>query len=460
MRLIDPKNGQVLWTHTGLGPRLGTLSVENDIVVTAFASDKGEKDKDGDPRQVLYGALRLSLEGAEKLWVMPDEPRNRFHWKHDKGPRYRTSPRDGLVYLGISPDQRQPGEARGRVVVVEAATGKIIDEKPINESLSNPIPIENKLWVTHDYSHSNPITQSYWQAGRELRQLSGVFAMPHASITGYYIDLEPVYYKGRLYFRGMEGILCYDLRKQDAEATRILRLSVPQAVTGLSRDRALRLYTDDGSITHGNLVGSDQLHDVDVSRLQLDGDKLTGELDIGIYEGRHPESYFIDAKIENGQVSGTIAAVEKRFGKPLEMEDQITAMVHQPAWMPPASYVLRLENAARNRENRPGRLLLLPTVRDGKIVHIAGWADQTTKSPPAIYYDKLRIEDGRLVGELAVRYRPDRWTTPLVEHGDTAAAVYQIDARLQKGDGEKLGSYTGMYGAALKRTAPLEGSVE
>ncbi|MFW6061509.1 MAG: PQQ-binding-like beta-propeller repeat protein [Planctomycetota bacterium] len=457
LRLVDPRTGEVLWTYTGLGPRLGTLSVEGDIVMVAFPSEKGITDSDGDPRQVLYGALRLGLDGAEKLWVMPDEPQNRFHWKHDKGPRYRTSPRDGLAYFAIAPDERPEGAPRARLIVAELDSGEILAEKPMNVSLGNPIPMENRLWVIHDYAHSNPISQSYWTAGRDPQELTGVVEMPHDSITGYYVDLEPIYHKGRVYFRGLEGLICYDLRKRDPQTSRTIRLEVPASLTGLRRDRTVRVYVSGGEITHGDLAGGGRIHDVDTSHLRLEGDRLTGGIGIGIYAGRHPEMYHLDARVSDGEVRGRMAIAEPAFSEPLELSGQIESMEHQPAWMPPATHTIVLTEAARNRPGEAGRLILLPTIRDGEIQHVAAWADHTTTSPPAVYYTGLRVRDGRLVGEVQVRYRPDKWTTPLVEHGETAGATYTIDADL---DGQgRIGSYTGTYGTALERSAEITGTV-
>lgn len=459
LRLIDPRNGSVIWTHTGLGPRLGTLSVNGDIVITAFASEKGPQDRDGLARQVRYGALRLSLQGATQLWVMPDEPQNRFHWKHDKGARYRTSIRDGLLYLVIAPDDRPKGAPRARLLVINPLNGQIIATRPVDESIGNPIPMEDKLFVVHDYAHSNPISQSYWTAGRSPRQLNGIVDMPHDSITGYYIDLEPIYYKGRLYFRTLEGIICYDLRQPMTPDSAALQLNLPDALTGSSRDKTITLYLDGSSVTHGNTTGSSRLHDVDVSRLRFDGSTLDGDIGLGVHDGTRNEYYHVDATIADGALRGTISVIEQPFAKPLRVAGSVTAMQHQPAWMPPATHTIVLNDAARNIEGQPGRLILLPTIRGDSIIHVAAWADHTTRTPPAVYYDQLKVEDGKLKGAVWVRYRPDQWTTPLVEHDDTAVARYDINVDLTTSDQQTIGQYTGQYGVALRRSQPLVGTV-
>ena len=454
MRLVDPKTGAVLWTKTGLGPRLGTLAVSGDVVITTWSSQIGA-EKDETPPLVRYGALRLTLKGAETLWVMDDKPENAFHWKHDKGPRYRTSIADGLAYLCIAPE----GTRRLRLVVLDPQTGKVFSDQDMGTggSFGNPIPMEDKLWVIHDYAHTDPITQSWWTAGKNPKRLNPEIGLPHRAITGYYIDMEPIYSKGRVYFRTLEGLICYDLRKPDPATSRTLQIELPAALTGLASPRTLSLYVVDGKVHHGGVSGSGRTHAVDASGLTLRDNRLSGEMKIGLEEATKPEPYKVDMRIDGDRVSGTITAVEEAFDSPVSRQGKVTAMQHQANWMPPATHVLNLEDAALNVARNPGRLLLFLTVRDGKLHLVQGWADQTTKARPAVYADDLKLVDGRLQGTVAVRYRPDEWTTPLVGKGTSAAATYDIDARLA-GAGD-LGRYSGTLGAKPERAVEVSGRV-
>jgi hypothetical protein len=79
LRLIDPKDARVIWHVRRLGPELGTLTPTRDIVVL----NVGSQDEDGKYKYGIYGALRLSLKGAEKLWTLPDTPRYQHWWKID-----------------------------------------------------------------------------------------------------------------------------------------------------------------------------------------------------------------------------------------------------------------------------------------------------------------------------------------------------------------------------------------
>lgn len=459
LRLIDPKDGKVLWTHTGLGPRLGTLTVWNDILIVAFDSEKGPKDKNGKPTLVRHGALRLSLKGAEKLWVMPDDPGYWFHWKHDKGPRYRQSIRDGLLYVGIGLEKYDDPSGRLKLMVVEADSGKVVSEQitGIADGLGNPILVEDRMLLLHDYAHSNPVTQSYWTAEKKPRKLNGKVAMPHDSITGYYVDLEPIYWDGRLIFRTLEGLKCYDLRRPDPEQSRTLRLTVPPRLTGRRGQTYVNLFVADGKVTHGGVVGASTLHTVETSNLRLKGDRLTGEVGLELGAPNRPEPYALDLTIgKRGHADGRMRTFERGFKKPLSLSGRISTTAHQGAWMPGCTHVLLLEDAARNASNSPGRLLLFLTVNDaGDIERVEGWADHTTKTPPAVFDDGLELENGRLTGSVVVRYRADKWTTPLVGHGTTAAARYALDCEI--GKGETSGTYEGEYGIAWEATAGVGG---
>jgi hypothetical protein len=77
-----------------------------------------------------------------------------------------------------------------------------------------------------------------------------------------------------------------------------------------------------------------------------------------------------------------------------------------------------------------------------------------------VYPEALELEDGKLSGEIVVRYRADAWTEPLVAEGTTAAARYTFEATLAKGDRENVGRYDGRYGVAWSKEAALTGRVE
>lgn len=65
---------------------------------------------------------------------------------------------------------------------------------------------------------------------------------------------------------------------------------------------------------------------------------------------------------------------------------------------------------------------------------------------------------GGTVNPTVVRFRPDAWSAPLSEKGDSAAAMYKMDCKLVKGG--EAGSYVGTYGVKWSQEGQLKGKVE
>lgn len=458
LRLIDPADGKIVWTYKGIGPHLGTVTVVDDIVILPFTSEKSDKTRRGVPALHMYGAMKLTLQGPEKLWVLPDQPAYWQHWHHDKGPRYRVAARDGKAYISIDMERDYiKGPKRGNLLVVDVKTGKILSEQRTRRG-GVPCLFEDRILLLQDYAHSNPVTLSYWTADDKPRKLNGTMAMPYDAISGYYVPIEPIYYKGKIYCRSLLGMHCFDLRKPEPEQAGTIRMEIPARLTG-DRTRQVSLFLRDGQISHAGLSGSSRIHAVDPFRLQWDGRQLSGAFLAAVSSPYNAERYAVKGRADkDGRLTGQITAEQDGFAQPIERSGKIVSINHQPNWMPPCTHLFVLEGAALNVDRKPGRLIVFLTLRNGEILKATGWADHTTKTMPAVFADKLKLEDGRLTGCLTVRYRADEWTTPLVESGTTAAAEYEIDCKL-KGNG-KLGSYTGTYGIEWSRSDELVGKVK
>jgi len=156
---------------------------------------------------------------------------------------------------------------------------------------------------------------------------------------------------------------------------------------------------------------------------------------------------------DDGWLTGTITSTLNAFKKPIAREGEVTAIEREPHWMPVCTHVLQLHDAAIQQGGRPGRLLLFLTVEDAQLIRVEGFANRTTQARPVINAEQLALTDGRLSGVFQVQYRADEWAQPLTEQGYTAAAEYEIDAKLA-GSG-KSGSYKGLFGVRWTRTAPL-----
>ena len=461
-RLLDAADGSVLWTLEGLANQLGTIDVTGDVAIMSTRSEAADDEK----RNALFGAFRLSRDGAEKMWTLPDEPGYRHSWTLDRGAERRAAVWGDRVYMvvGIKP--------LNQLITVDLSSGKILSQENINGIA--PYPMEDHLLVYADRAHTDKVTASWWSLEDPDRPVmsSGVKAFPMRTITGYEVPIEWPVVDGVLYARTFRGLAAISLRKPTATAeNKTLRMTIPGEFLGLSRVAHATLTQRDGRLTHGSFRESGDLHAINTSDASWDGRRVTGTLWIDTRGERAPGRYEIDAGVDPAtadgagdgageavNLRGTITSRVPAFDTPSAWSGLISAMEHQDHWMAPATHVLRLEHAAIQRGGKRGRLLLLITARDGRLERVTGWADQTTQTPPVIDPSGLTLEGEQLTGTVRVRYRPDRYTAPLTEEGDTAAAAYEIEARLGDAtDGHQVGQYLAIYGVAWEQTVELIG---
>ncbi|MFP4435619.1 MAG: PQQ-binding-like beta-propeller repeat protein, partial [Phycisphaerae bacterium] len=104
---VEPKTGKELWRiEEGLGKNADSLYLADD---TLFANIQTERKA---PGQV--GAFRLSAEGAEKIWELPEK----YPYKAQNRPLIAN---DGLLL-------HRNGDKSGVAVIVQIATGEIVKE--------------------------------------------------------------------------------------------------------------------------------------------------------------------------------------------------------------------------------------------------------------------------------------------------------------------------------------------
>ncbi|MFP3937148.1 MAG: PQQ-binding-like beta-propeller repeat protein [Phycisphaerae bacterium] len=456
VRLIDPANGNILWTHEGLGPFMGTLSPHGDLVVL----NASPADPQADDDYGLYGGFRISLNGLERLWTLPDEQSYYHSWTKDRGPRLRVPIRDGLAYICLPRAAPREGEDRHLMLVVDAETGEIKSRIEGTRAGGFPMLIEDRIMLHKDHAHSNPVTSAWWKAGQEPTQLNGETSWPHDSITAYCTQIETPYVNGRIYMRALDGLVCYDLRKPDESRSQTLKLSIPEKVTGKREDLDASIYVIDEECSHGGFEAAPVYRAIEASELRLRQDNLEGYVLVDLQHTGHPERYDIDARLSSdGSISGMISTSEEAFEEPLDVSGEIHLGERQPEWMPECTHVLWLQGASVRKDGQRQPMFVFLTIEDGDVVAATGMATRTTKAWLLVNADGLEVKSGRITGELVVRHRPDEWTTPLTGNGSTAGGVYEIDIAADGAEGV-VGSYTGTYGAAWRLTADINGRVE
>jgi outer membrane protein assembly factor BamB len=195
---FEPKTGKELWRiQEGLGKNADSLHIDGDVL---FANVQTERKA---PGQV--GAFRLSLEGAEKIWELPE--------KHVYGAQNRPLiANDGLLLL-------RHNDKSGKAVIAKIDTGEIVKELQFPKARGFLYRVGDRLILQRDVSHSKTPLYMYSFRMDNLRQMGEVWPTLHTPTSGYWpITISHAIADGRMFIRGARGIFCYDLRRTPAPA--------------------------------------------------------------------------------------------------------------------------------------------------------------------------------------------------------------------------------------------------
>jgi outer membrane protein assembly factor BamB len=219
LRLIDPKDGKVLWKVEKLGNTHFSLAPsEKHVLVNVGSKTMGW----GDAPWMLLGCYRLSLEGAELVWTMPDELEVWHEALYEASDWRKYLIRDGRVYYYSR--SRNPDKSDvWAFFIFDEETGKVLYRQRGRGEAEVPVPgqhylIEDRLLQVPDASHGTRITLRLWTTDpKDLRPLCAGWDPPHPGTTAYNVFMEFPYVDGRILMRAQDGtVRCYDLRRQGA----------------------------------------------------------------------------------------------------------------------------------------------------------------------------------------------------------------------------------------------------
>ncbi len=210
MSLIEPKSGKVLWRQDGNGNTPGSIPLVGDIAMINISSN--------DEGDALWGAYRISLTGAEKIWSLPEGPKYTHQSKPDNGPRAGYAVRDGVAWFWTgntksSKEYRKADKRQHLLLAVDIRTGKILSETIVQQKHIHPQIAEDKLLLWSDASHGNPWSASWFTLDpKDPKPLTMDTALPASTISGYLVVMDTPIINGRLYIRTIGGVACFDLR--------------------------------------------------------------------------------------------------------------------------------------------------------------------------------------------------------------------------------------------------------
>jgi outer membrane protein assembly factor BamB len=448
LKLIDPRNGDVLWTQP-TGTYYGCLTVSDTHVVTNV--------RDVDKGRGLWGAYRLSLDGAKLAWQLPNHPKYYCACKPDAGAHRRVAIVDGLVILQGRRVQEQ--NLPGRLLVIRESDGKIEMEKE-DEGGSQPIVMEDRVVFQKDIAHGDSAAHA---KGVSLYQLSGSQLLPlgtvkyqHSQITGYELPIQTPYYRGRLFFRSRNGLACYDFRQVDHVDT--VRLHLTNVRLGLpDNDATVVVRIIDGQLADaavkwpGHMERGPHWHAASWTKfvprdLTWKSGRLGGNLVMPW--GHDRESWPLKLLQDGDKLTGQFERKIAPLPKSLEVKGEITGKVERigdatQRWtISLADAIGPPSSLAEGKTDAPSHLIVDRTGDDTRLAF--GQAGQVAASIHEVDASALEFDGDRVTGTVHVIYHNDRWVRLYPKTGQPIAARYEIDVT-RTGD-TLTGHHTGVVG--------------
>ncbi len=221
LRLIDPRDGRVMWTVEGLAPNWSPLSPsDRHVCVNVTSQHRSENSKEP---WALKAAYRLSPERAELAWTMPDEPPFWFENQFDTCCMRRVLLRDGRVYFNSQGRKFDTSQPAFHFAVLDEATGRPLYVSPNGEFGHHPSAgvigqawlVEDRLLNIRDAAHSDRSELEFLDIDpARVRRLCPPWKPRHENTTAYEVFIELPYVDGRFLMRNRAGeVVCYDLRK-------------------------------------------------------------------------------------------------------------------------------------------------------------------------------------------------------------------------------------------------------
>ncbi len=244
VHLLDPREGTLAWSHeTGFNP--GQLHMGEGHVLLNTESGRREP--------VLWTCYRITRDGLEKRWSMPDEDAYRFSGRPDRGAERRAVIRDGVVYaaLGVGDSPR-----RVRSFCLEEGRELHGGDASFRSNAGLPVVLEDMLYWQRDSSHGGeqPGLIMYRLGGNGTFTRTGEVIFRGVGvdmITDYEYPIEWPYADGMLYLRGRRGVGAVDLRTPQHP---FVQAELRDAWAGFQRPLEAVLFADENGRIEGGYM--------------------------------------------------------------------------------------------------------------------------------------------------------------------------------------------------------------
>ncbi len=493
IRLIDPANGNVAWTHES-GANRGCLVLGDDHVILNVRGDAERQEGGHNKGEGLLACYRLTPKGLTQAWRFEDKPEYIYRYHPDAGAHRKGAIRDGVLYIALGQNKKDR-----HLRSFDLASGRELDHdpQPFSGVTCQPILAEDRMFWQKDPAHSGR-SAGYivyrLQKNGKFTCVGSMKLKPNGvyRIGGYEHAKESPYYNGHFYMRGLKGIYAVSVR---AVSNPMATLKFNGAWAGSPVPLHCRMFADDKGVVQTAKVqppaGSD-LGVVHTTGRRSDGwAEMTLHDRLNILKGGSAKatlgmrSHSWDATItlrhEDNKWTGTwkrtIPAWDRTpttTGKIVNAEAGYDARVYPTPWLKhqPMTKMGDLpDGLQRVIMTLPGFLpkggeaesrkpLTLCLDHDGdKFVGGVGGAFSYNQAWHEVDVGGLRLTDDGFEGELVVIVNPDPWWAP--NEAESAAIVgrVRIDATFGKeneaGRRSAKGTWSAAWGEALTRTGPV-----
>ncbi len=494
LRLIDPQDGRILWTVTGIGPNHTSLAPAGEHVLVNVGGPKGQG-------YGLFGCYRLSPSGATRVWQCPDEPAFRIPTWMDTCAMVRHFIHNGKVHLS-----NQDGGKPPQFSVLDVHSGALLSRRVGDSSENGTITglfyllDEQTLLCRFNSSHGprhggrHPFVlwrqqDTQWVRADDQGRLAGMDLADFT--TAYEILMETPVVAGRLFERLESGqVVCYDLR---AHPETTWRLALDNGYVGLpNKPLETVLYVGTDNVIRNGKTYPPLPEDVGLvwtrvrnfpmwqsfatRELTVAGDKAHGtalidfgsnvwptELDIqrqgttlsGTWTRRVPA--LPQTATATGAITGQ--APTKALGVPTPwLKDQpwTTFADHPPGTL---TYFFRLENAVALTPGGHAAGLDVSLDHDGtRFTRGSACAFRYNQIWHQIDPRGLTLTEGRITGTMTVLLCADGYVFP--NPAQKSGVAGKVKLNLLASAGGITGTYEVVWGEAAELTGTLRGTVE
>jgi len=494
IRLIDPENGNVAWSHDS-GANRGCLVFGDDHLILNVRGDDGRKEGGYRKGAGLLACYRVSPDGLTEAWRFKDQHKYIYRYNPDAGAHRKGAIRDGVLYIALGHEKSDR-----HVRSFDLASGRELDHDPQQFSVftCQPILAEDRMFWQKDPAHSGSFAGYLvyqLEKNGKFTRLGSMKLKPNGvyRIGGYEHAKESPYYNGYFYMRGLKGIYAVSVRTVTSP---MAKLKLNGAWAGSPVPLRCRLFANDDGIVQTSKVrppAGPELGVVYTTGRRGDGwAEMTLQDKLNIRKGGSATATFgmishswegeITLKRDNNKWTGTwkrtIPAWDHKptaKGKITNGLDGYDARMFPTPWLKhqPMTKMGDLpKGQQRILMTLPGFLpkggraddakpLTLCLDHDGeRFVSGVGGAFSFNQGWHEVDLSGLELTEDGLKGTLTVIVNPDPWWAPNQKKGTAIAGRVKIEATFGKTNDKGLravkGTWTASWGERLERSGKIE----